>query len=107
MSDLQPQISKLQKKYAGDKEKLNQKTAELYRKEHISPLSGCLPMLLSFPVLIAMFGAMRMAANMELAKQTIDFVLTGEQINQGWLWVKNLWMPDRSVLLLRRAGVAA
>ena len=94
MSDLQPQVSKLQKKYANDKEKLNQKTAELYRKEHISPLSGCLPMLLSFPVLIAMFGAMRMAANTELAKQTIDFVLTGQQINQGWLWVKNLWMPD-------------
>lgn len=94
MSDLQPQVAKLQKKYANDKEKLNQKTAELYRKERISPLSGCLPMLLSFPVLIAMFGAMRMAANMELAKQTIDFVVTGTQVNQGWLWVKNLWMPD-------------
>lgn len=94
MSDLQPQISKLQKKYANDKEKLNQKTAELYRKERISPLSGCLPMLLSFPVLIAMFGAMRMVANTELAKQTIDLVVTGTQQNQGWLWVKNLWMPD-------------
>ncbi len=94
MSDLQPQVAKLQKKYANDKEKLNQKTAELYRKEHISPLSGCLPMLLSFPVLIAMFGAMRMVANTELAKQTIDFVVTGTQQNQGWLWVQNLWMPD-------------
>ena len=94
MSDLQPQVSKLQKKYANDKEKLNQKTAELYRKERISPLSGCLPMLLSFPVLIAMFGAMRMVANTELAKQAIDFIVTGTQQNQGWLWVKNLWMPD-------------
>jgi YidC/Oxa1 family membrane protein insertase len=98
MSDLQPQVAKLQKKYANDKEKLNQKTAELYRKERISPLSGCLPMLLSFPVLIAMFAAMRMAANIELAKQTIDFILGGAQnqawANQGWLWVKNLWMPD-------------
>lgn len=94
MSDLQPQVSKLQKKYANDKEKLNQKTAELYRKEHISPLSGCLPMLLSFPILIAMFSAMRMVANTEIAKQTIDFVLTGHQVDQGWLWVKNLWMPD-------------
>ena len=94
MSDLQPQISKLQKKYANDKEKLNQKTSELYRKEHISPLSGCLPMLLSFPVLIAMFGAMRMVANTELAKQAIDLVLNESQTSQGWLWVKNLWMPD-------------
>ena len=98
MSELQPQVSKLQKKYANDKEKLNQKTAELYRKERISPLSGCLPMLLSFPVLIAMFGAMRTAANTELAKQSIDLLINGnidsELLNQGWLWVKNLWMPD-------------
>ena len=49
MSMLQPQVAKLQKKYANDKEKLNQKTAELYRKERINPLSGCLPMLISFP----------------------------------------------------------
>jgi YidC/Oxa1 family membrane protein insertase len=94
MSSLQPQISKLQKKYANDKEKLNQKTAELYRKEHINPLSGCLPMLVSFPVLIAMFAAMRMVANTELAKQAIDLLTTGAQTNEGWLWVKNLWMPD-------------
>ena len=94
MSSLQPQVAKLQKKYAGDKEKLNAKTAELYRKERINPLSGCLPLLISFPVLIAMFAAMRMVANTELAKQAIDLITTGTQNNEGWLWVKNLWMPD-------------
>jgi YidC/Oxa1 family membrane protein insertase len=94
MSMLQPQISKLQKKYPNDKEKLNQKTAELYKKERISPLSGCLPMLISFPVLIAMFAAMRMVANNALAKQAIDMITTGTQHNESWLWVKNLWMPD-------------
>ncbi|HNW87111.1 MAG TPA: YidC/Oxa1 family membrane protein insertase [Candidatus Limiplasma sp.] len=94
MTSLQPQIAKLQKKYATDKEKLNAKTAELYRKERINPLSGCLPLLISFPVLIAMFAAMRMVANTELAKQAIDLITTGTQTNEGWLWVKNLWMPD-------------
>jgi len=94
MSLLQPQISKLQKKYANDKEKLNQKTAELYRKEHINPLSGCLPMLISMPVLFAMFAAMRMVANTELARQAIDLITTGTQNNESWLWIKNLWMPD-------------
>lgn len=94
MTSLQPQVAKLQKKYANDKEKLNQKTAELYRKERINPLSGCLPMLISFPVLIAMFAAMRMVANTALAKQAIDLITTGTQTNEGWLWVKNLWMPD-------------
>ena len=66
---LQPQMQALQKKYANDKEKLNQKTAELYKKEHVNPLSSCLPLLLTWPILIAVFGAMRMAANKELLIQ--------------------------------------
>lgn len=95
MSSLQPQVAKLQKKYANDKEKLNQKTAELYRKEHINPLSGCLPMLISLPVLFAMFAAMRMVANTELAKQAFDLILPPHAAtNEPWLWVRNLWMPD-------------
>ena len=36
---LQPQLQALQKKYANDKEKLNAKTAELYKKAHVNPLS--------------------------------------------------------------------
>ncbi|MCE5343498.1 MAG: YidC/Oxa1 family membrane protein insertase [Eubacteriales bacterium] len=94
MSSLQPQVAKLQKKYANDKEKLNQKTSELYRKEHINPLSGCLPMLVSMPILFAMFAAMRMVANTELARQAIDLIVTGTQHNESFLWVRNLWMPD-------------
>jgi YidC/Oxa1 family membrane protein insertase len=94
MSSLQPQVAKLQKKYANDKEKLNQKTSELYRKEHINPLSGCLPMLVSLPVLFAMFAAMRMVANTELARQAIEMIVTGTQQSESWLWVRNLWMPD-------------
>ena len=59
MNKVQPQITALQKKYANDKEKLNQKTMELYRKEHVSPTAGCLPMLISLPILWIMFSAMR------------------------------------------------
>ncbi len=94
MSKLQPEVAKLQKKYANDKEKLNQKTSELYRKEKINPLSGCVPMLITFPVLIAMFGAMRMIAQTQMAHQVVDLLTTGAQNNEAWLWVKNLWMPD-------------
>ena len=91
---LQPQLSALQKKYANDKEKLNAKTAELYKKEHINPLSSCLPLLLTWPILIAVFGAMRMAANKELLMQ-LTSILNGQTPNlERWLWIKNLWMPD-------------
>ena len=91
---LQPQLSALQKKYANDKEKLNAKTAELYKKEHINPLSSCLPLLLTWPILIAVFGAMRMAANKELLIQLTDILNNQAPTLERWLWIKNLWMPD-------------
>jgi YidC/Oxa1 family membrane protein insertase len=91
---LQPQLAALQKKYANDKEKLNQKTAELYRKAHVNPLSSCLPLLLTWPILIAVFGAMRTAANKEILNQ-MGQILNGQQpVMENWLWIRNLWMPD-------------
>ena len=91
---LQPQLAALQKKYANDKEKLNAKTAELYKKEHINPLSSCLPLLLTWPILIAVFGAMRMAANKELLIQLTQILNNEIPTLEKWLWIKNLWMPD-------------
>ena len=91
---LQPQLTALQKKYANDKEKLNAKTAELYKKEHINPLSSCLPLLLTWPILIAVFGAMRMAANKELLIQLTQILNNEIPTLEKWLWIKNLWMPD-------------
>jgi len=94
MSLVQPKISELQKKYANDKEKLNQKTAELYKKEKINPLSSCLPMILTLPVLFAMFAAMRMIANAQLASQLIDLISGKEPQYERFLWIRNIWMPD-------------
>ena len=94
MTRLQPQVAKLQKKYANDKEKLNQKTAELYRREGINPMSGCLPMLVSMVILFIMFAAMRTGANTEMASQALGLLTTGTQTNESWLWIKNIWMPD-------------
>ena len=94
MTKLQPQIAKLQKKYANDKEKLNQKSAELYRKEGINPMSGCLPMPVSMVILFIMFDDMRTVANTEMASQALGLLTTGTQTNESWLWIKNIWMPD-------------
>ena len=91
---LQPQLAALQKKYANDKEKLNSKTAELYKKEHINPLSSCLPLLLSWPILIAMFSAMRYVSNRELLQQLTHLLNNEMPELERWLWIRNLWMPD-------------
>ena len=94
MSKVQPEMNRLQKKYANDKEKLNQKMAELYRREGVSPMSGCLPMIISMAVLWIMWGAMRSVANSELIKQCVEVLTTGTTVNESFLWIKNIWMPD-------------
>ncbi len=94
MSALAPKQAELQKKYGHDQEKLNRKMQELYKKEGASPMAGCWPLLLSMPILFAMYGAMRYMANEQLVQQTFDLILTGEATFEPFLWMKNLWMPD-------------
>ena len=91
---IQPKLAELQKKYANDKEKLNQKTAELYKKEGVNPMSSCLPLLLTWPILIIIFSAMRTAANQELLAQVTQILNNETPTMEPFLWIKNLWMPD-------------
>lgn len=94
MNRVQPQLQALQKKYANDKDKLNQKTMELYKKENVSMTAGCLPMLIQLPILFIMFNAMRVVAN----EQTIQMILSMKEgvmpTLQPWLWIKNVFQPD-------------
>ena len=94
MTRVQPKVLALQKKYANDKEKLNQKMMELYRKENVSPTAGCLPMLLQWPILIFMFTAMRVVANEHTIQMILDLKNGIEPAFQSWLWIKNVFQPD-------------
>lgn len=101
MQNVQPKIDELNKKYANDKDKLNQKMADLYKKEKINPLSGCLPMLIQLPILFAMFAVMREVANEETIQMILDIkqnILAGVENYQpklqSLLWIKNVFQPD-------------
>ena len=96
MSSIQPKMQALQEKYKDDQEKLNQKLSELYRKEGVSPMGGCLPMILSMFVLFAMFYALRTFANEHLVEQFLTFYHNPNSVpmTDSFLWIKNLWMPD-------------
>lgn len=94
MSSLAPKQAELQKKYGHDQEKLNRKLQELYKKEGASPMSGCWPLLITMPILFAMFAAMRYMANEQLVQQAFDILIKGEPTLEPFLWIKNLWMPD-------------
>jgi YidC/Oxa1 family membrane protein insertase len=76
MQAIQPHLKELQVRHKGDPQRLQQETLKLYREHKVNPLGGCLPMLLPFPILIALFFVF---AN------TIEF--------RG---VPFLWLPDLS-----------
>lgn len=57
MADLQPQLKEIERKYSGDKERIAQEQMKLYREHGINPMGGCLPMLLQFPIWIALYQA--------------------------------------------------
>jgi YidC/Oxa1 family membrane protein insertase len=59
MQALQPKIKEIQKKFKGNKQKVQEQTMKLYQEYGVNPLGGCLPLLLQFPILIAMYSVIR------------------------------------------------
>lgn len=55
MKKLQPKLNALKEKFGEDKQKFTQATLELYKKEKVNPMSGCLPILIQIPVFIALY----------------------------------------------------
>lgn len=56
MQGLQPRMEALREKYKNDMQKLNQEMMKLYRESGVSPLGGCLPMILQMPILYALYA---------------------------------------------------
>jgi YidC/Oxa1 family membrane protein insertase len=61
MAALQPQIKELQEKYKENPQKMNQKMLELWREHKVNPASGCLPILIQFPILLGFYSMLQTA----------------------------------------------
>lgn len=55
MRELQPRLAALKERYGDDKQAMSQAMMDIYRKEKINPLGGCLPMIIQIPVFIALY----------------------------------------------------
>lgn len=84
MSEIQPEIAKLQKKYKGDPQKANQEMMRLYKENKINPMSGCLPLLIQMPILFALYYVF-------FNLKALDGV--------SFLWIKNLAGHDPYYIL--------
>jgi len=88
MRELQPQMAEIQKKYKDKPEEYQRRVLELYRKNKVNPLGGCLPMLVQLPILWALFQVLR------------DF-----KFGAGFLWLKSLSAPDQYYILPILSGL--
>lgn len=98
MKELQPQLSKLQKKYANDKQALVKAQADFYKEKGVNPGSGCLPYLLQIAILIALFNVFTkvLTGDMNVLNGLLYPALKFQEnvaLNTGFLgW--NLSVPD-------------
>src|SRR4051794_528086 len=59
LAHLQPEMKKLQERFKGDKERMNQEMMKFYRENKVNPFSSCLPMVAQFPVFISLYYMLR------------------------------------------------
>jgi YidC/Oxa1 family membrane protein insertase len=99
MSEVQPKMQALQKKYANDKETLNMKMMELYKEEKFNPMLGCLPMLIQLPIIAGLFSLLR---NPAVYMSDMNMWIAA---HEDFFWVPDLSQPDPWVLPIL-AGVS-
>jgi YidC/Oxa1 family membrane protein insertase len=80
MKKVQPQMEAIKKRYADDQQKQQQEMMELYKREKVNPLTGCLPMLVQFPILFAFYKVQIVTIEMYHAP--------------FWGWITDLSAPD-------------
>ena len=85
MRKITPRLQKMKEIYGEDRQKLHQAMAELYKKEKINPLGGCLPIVMQIPVFIALYYVLIAAVEMRGAP---------------WIgWIHDLSAPDPYYIL--------
>ena len=80
MKALQPQMKAIQERYPDDKVKQQQEQMELFKREKVNPVSGCLPMLVQIPVFFALYKVLFVTIEMRQAP--------------FFGWIKDLSQPD-------------
>ncbi len=85
MRRFQPRIEQLKERYGDDKQKFQMAMMELYKKEKINPVGGCLPLLVQMPVFLALYWTLLEAVELRQAP---------------WIgWIHNLTAPDPYFIL--------
>ena len=102
MAKLQPEIKEIREKHK-DKQEQAKAMMDLYKKYKINPLSGCLPILIQFPILIALYRVFFTGLDPQKLDGLYSFVTRPETLNTMFLGILDL--SQRSVVLALLAGL--
>lgn len=92
MKKLQPRLQTLKERYGDDRAKMNQAMMEIYKKEKVNPLGGCLPIVIQIPVFIALYWVLLESVELRQAP---------------WeLWIQDLSVKDPFYVLPILMGVS-
>ena len=100
MAQLQPKIKEIQEKFKNDKEQQSRATMELYKKEKINPLSGCLPLIIQLPILIGLYQVFWKGFGEVQLKFLYSFVSNPGPINTTFLGIMDLSQPSTILAVL-------
>ena len=100
MTEMSEKAQEIQRRYANDKEKQNEEMQKLYSEAGFNPMSGCLPMLIQFPIIMGLFALLRNPMKYMPASNTMMFAN-----HESFLWIKDLAQPDLWILPIA-AGLA-
>lgn len=101
MKEVQPQLDAMKKKYANDRQKLNQEMGLLYQKAGINPMGGCLPMFLQIPVFFALYSTL--VNTIELRGAPFFFWIRDLSLRDSW-YVLPLLMGVSMIVQQRVSG---
>ena len=85
MKLLQPKMAELKEKYGEDKQRMNTEMMALYKREKVNPAAGCLPILIQFPVFLALYKVLSVTLEMRHA--------------HFFGWIHDLSAPDPTSIL--------
>lgn len=102
LKELEPKINEIKEKYT-DKQEQAAKTFELYKQEKISPLSGCLPILIQLPIIFALYRVFLNGFDFSTAENLYSFISLPEVANINFLGAFDL--AEKSLFLALLAGI--
>jgi len=96
MSDLQPRMQEIQKKYKDDKEKQSAEIMKFYQENKVNPTGGCLPLLVQMPILFSLYYAISQPLKYMVGKSTEVITQLYTLIPEGTEKLAN--MKDLSII---------